>query len=130
MFSYKDIPHEIKESYEINSLRKAVPKWKNRTVLSIYLNIYGMGMQAITEGQMKEPDYSPSEREFYCAASYFVLRKELFKRMSPLVSRRSEDLILLDNKKLLDKFDTCLPEEPGISPETRRYLVKILNRME
>ncbi len=130
MFPYKDIPHEIKESVDINSLRRIAPKWDNQKILSKYLESYSMGIRMITEHRQKDPDYIPTRIQYLFTTTYYVLRKELLKRMSPLVSRRSEDVLLLDNKKILDKLDACLLDEDVNQTKIRRYLFEIRSRME
>jgi hypothetical protein len=131
MIPYKDIPLGIKESPEINSLRKFSQAWPNRKILGEYMESYEMGMKTIVERKQEYPEYIPSRTQLLLAASYYVLRKEFFKRMSPLVSRRSKDTIMLDNKKLLDKFDSCLLTGAEKKPRTvRRYAEEICSRME
>ena len=39
------------------------------------------------------------------AAIYYILKQELFKRMSSLVGHRSEEYLFLNNKALLDQVD-------------------------
>ena len=131
MIPYKDIPLEIKESPEINSLRKFSQAWKNRKILGEYMKSYEMGIKTIVERKQEHPEYIPARTQLLLAASYYVLRKEFLKRMSPLVSRRSDDTIMLDNKKLLDKFDSCLLiGADKKSRIVRRYAEEICSRME
>ena len=76
MFPYKDIPHEIKESVDINSLRRIAPKWDNQKILSKYLESYIMGMGMITEHRQKDPDYIPTRIQYLL--SVLVIKKETF----------------------------------------------------
>ena len=131
MIPYKDIPQEIKESYEVNSLRRLAPTWSGRKILSEYMDCCTRGIKTIITKQQTQNDYVPTGNQLLLVSTYYILRKEFFKRMSPLVSKRSDDVIMMDNKKLLDKFDTCLLSGTEYNiKKARRYMEEICSRME
>ena len=129
MISYTELSQEIKESREVRTVRKKSPFWDNRKLLSVYMDAFVKGVKTTKlEGFPKnEPAKVYQQVQI---ATYYVLRKELFKRMSPLVTARSRDTILLDNKKLLDKFDECVMSGVDKVPEdSRKYMMEICRRM-
>lgn len=110
MISYASLPIQIRSSDGLNQLREKVPRWNSRVLFTAYMAVLSKGVK--DSGISGLP--SDIEARHSClvqTAMYYVFRKELLKRMSPLVSARSRELILLDNKKLLDSFAQAILQE-------------------
>lgn len=110
MISYASLPIQIRNSDGLNQLREKVPRWNSRVLFTAYMAVLSKGVK--DGGVSGLP--SDIEARHSClvqTAMYYVFRKELLKRMSPLVSARNRELILLDNKKLLDSFAQAVLQE-------------------
>lgn len=129
MISYKDIPLEIKESLEIRGLRKKIPNWNGRKLLSSYMDAYMRGVKVYESGRCSS-DRSSADLALSYVALYYVIRKEFLKRMTPLVTMRSRDMLIVDNKKLMEEFDACLMGGATSNKnEMEKYIREIRNRM-
>lgn len=126
---YKDIPDNIKESREVKTVIRKSKVWPVRKLLSEYMISYNQGMKEYDPNSDLEQRFKNIQLVNIC--SYYLLKKELLTRMSPLISIRSRKFIALDNKILLDKFDECL--EAGIEKDFERsqaLMTEITKRLE
>lgn len=112
MISYASLPIQIRTSKGMDQLREKVPRWNSRVLFTAYMAVLSKGVMD-SEVSGLPSDIEERHSCLVQTAMYYVFRKELLKRMSPLVSARSRETILLDNKKLLDSFAEAILRDPG-----------------
>ena len=128
MLAYKDIPSCIRESVDIQTLRRHTPHWGTRKLLREYMQSFVYGGLHCQEVPVMLPG-APPDRHLLALASYYVIRREFLKRMSPLVSKRSREMLELDNHQLLDQLDRSLADRArGFAANVARYVSEICRR--
>lgn len=130
MISYNQLPLEIKESGNVYAVRKKAKSWEVRHLLSEYMFAYTHGVKD-NELHGIPADADARDYQMLNIAIYFVLRKEIFKRMTPLVGKRAPEMLLLDNKKLLDRLDMHVLN--GVDKDERgsqACIIEICNRLD
>ena len=126
---YKDIPDEIKKNFEVKTIARKSRSWTDRKLFAEYMNAYNQGVKEYDPKSNLEQKYKNNQLCDICI--FYILKKELLSRMSPLLNVRSKEFITVDNKELILKFDGCLKK--GISncfDESQLYMNEILNRIE
>lgn len=97
MISYRNIPVSVRESSYMRHFRHQISGWPSMLVIQNYMEASGIAHKT-NPGQK-------AEEKTGNAAIYYILKQELFKRMSSLVGHRSEEYLFLNNKALLDQVD-------------------------
>ena len=120
MIEYRSIPLDIRESGEVQSLARKIAAWSSIHILQEYIKVLRLFHQSMTKG-----------REYLLtAAYYYLLRKELFRRMSPFVGKRDTGFIFQDNKHLISSLNRGIEEGFHIrSREMKPVILEICRRM-
>lgn len=105
--NYKDIPDYIKTTSSVKSVNARMKDWSTEILLTEYMKAFNLGILDHNKNQdAKSESLINTELENICI--YYMLKKELLKRMSPIIGMRSEEHIAKNNKSILKEFDDCL----------------------
>lgn len=105
--NYKDIPDYIKTTSSVKSINARMKDWSTEILLTEYMKAFNLGILDHNKNQdAKSEGLINTELENICI--YYMLKKELLKRMSPIIGMRSEEHIAKNNKSILKEFDDCL----------------------
>ncbi|MCI9547059.1 MAG: hypothetical protein HFH60_10300 [Lachnospiraceae bacterium] len=105
--NYKDIPDYIKTTSSVKAVNVRMKDWSIEMLLTEYMKAFNLGILDHSKNQnSKSESLINTELENICI--YYMLKKELLKRMSPIIGMRSKNHIAKNNKSILKEFDDCL----------------------
>ncbi len=121
MLNSKDIPDSIKNSYSCKQVIKRSKAWNERKLIAEYMESF----------KIANDDYFDSTSKHTETYNHYSIRKEIMRRMSPLIADRSQEFIFKDNKTMLLMLDEVLLEgTEDHFKEAQEILQEIVSRMK